>query len=244
MDAQVHELKLLVTKAVRMLERIELLDNNGHVSVRIPGADRFLINSRKASRASLTVHDIVMCDMEGRLVEGDSEPPSEFHIHTEIYRRRADVGSVIHNHPHYQTVLGIADIPLKPVFGVGAFVRDVPMFEDSSLINTRELGEQVAEKLGKASSVLLRHHGTVVASENVQSAFTISVFLEENAKKQYDAALLGPNMRVLEGDNLERTRSSNWQPSIIQKLWTYHQEKAEKQGALNGIEDDKEDDHR
>ncbi len=63
-------------------------------------------------------------------------------------------------------------------------------------------------------------------------------------KKQYDAALLGPNMRVLEGDNLERTRSSNWQPSIIQKLWTYHQEKAEKQGALNGIEDDKEDDHR
>lgn len=57
------------------------------------------------------------------------------------------------------------------------------MFEDSSLINTRELGEQVAEKLGKASSVLLRHHGTVVASENVQSAFTISVFLEENAKK-------------------------------------------------------------
>ncbi len=37
-------------------------------------------------------------------------------------------------------------------------------------------------------------------------------------KKQYDAALLGPNMRVLEGDNLERTRSSNWQPSIIQKI--------------------------
>lgn len=235
MDTQVDELKLLVVKAVRMLERIELLDNNGHVSVRIPGADRFLINSRKASRASLTIRDIVMCDMDGKLLEGDVEPPSEFHIHTEIYKRRDDVGSVVHNHPHYQTVLGIADVPLKPVFGVGAFVQDVPMFEDSSLINTRELGIQVAEKLGKESSVLLRHHGTVVAADDIKSAFTISVFLEENAKKQYHASLLGPNIKVLEGENLERTRTSNWQPSIIQKLWTYHQEKAEKQGALSGI---------
>lgn len=235
MDSQVDELKWLVVKAIRMLERLELLDHNGHVSVRIPEADCFFINSRKASRATLTVRDVVMCDMEGRLLEGESEPPSEFHIHTEIYRRRADVGSVIHNHPHYQTVLGIADIPLKPVFGVGAFIQDVPWFEDSSLINTRELGEQVAEKLGKSSSVMLRHHGSVVASENIKSAFTISVFMEENAKKQYAAALLGPNMKVLEGDNLRRTRSSNWQPSIIEKLWTYHQEKAKLQGALRGI---------
>lgn len=234
-DTQVDELKLLVVKAVRMLERIELLDNNGHVSVRIPGTDRFLINSRKASRASLSVRDIVLCDMDGKLLEGDSEPPSEFHIHTEIYKRRDDVGSVVHNHPHYQTVLGIADVPLKPVFGVGAFVQDVPIFEDSSLINTRELGIQLAGKLGEESSVLLRHHGTVVAAEDIKSAFTISVFLEENAKKQYDASLLAPSIKVLEGENLERTRTSNWQPSIIQKLWTYHQEKAEKQGALSGI---------
>jgi ribulose-5-phosphate 4-epimerase/fuculose-1-phosphate aldolase len=235
MDSQVDEMRLLVAKAVRILENIELLDNNGHVSVRIPGTDHFLINSRKASRASLTAKDIVICDMEGKLIEGDSEPPSEFHIHTEIYKRRSDVGSVIHNHPHYQTVMGIADVPLKPVFGVGAFVQNVPMFEDSCLINTVELGVQVAEKLGREHSVLLRHHGTVVAAENIESAFTISVFMEENAKKQYYAALMGPNIKVLEGANLERTRASNWQPSIMKKLWTYHEEKAKKQGALHGI---------
>jgi L-fuculose-phosphate aldolase len=142
---------------------------------------------------------------------------------------------VIHNHPHYQTVLGIADIPLKPVFGVGAFVQNVPMFEESSLINTVELGKQIAEKLGRENFVLLRNHGTVVAAEDVESAFTISVFMEENAKKQYYAALLGPNMKVLEGKNLERTRATNWQPSIMKKLWTYHEEKAKKQGALQGI---------
>jgi ribulose-5-phosphate 4-epimerase/fuculose-1-phosphate aldolase len=69
LDSQVDEMRLLVAKTVRILENIELLDNNGHVSIRIPGTDRFLINSRKASRASLTAKDIVICDMEGKLIE-------------------------------------------------------------------------------------------------------------------------------------------------------------------------------
>ncbi|MDN4075432.1 class II aldolase/adducin family protein [Fictibacillus terranigra] len=231
------DLKLQVAKAIRLLETIELLDMHGHVSCRIPGTDCFFINSRKASRASVTVDDIVMCDMNGKLVEGDSEPPSEYHIHTEIFKRRSDVMSVIHNHPHYQTVLGIAGMAMKPVFGIGAFVNNVPVYEKSSLINTAEMGAELAESLGNEISVQLRNHGTVVAAESVKAAFARSVFLEENAKKQYDAMLLGQDTRVLEGDNLLRTRETAWQPSIIQKVWTYHEEKAIKQGDLVGIND-------
>lgn len=230
-----NDLKLLVAKAVRMMENIQLLDMNGHVSCRLPGTDKFLINSRKASRASVTMSDIVLCDMNGTLLEGDSEPPSEYHIHTEIYKRRSDVNCVIHNHPHYQTVLGIADVEMKPVFGIGSFVGQTPVYEKSSLVNTAEMGAELAELLASGIVVQIRHHGTVVASEDVKAAFARSVFLEENAKKQYDAMLLGHGMRVLQGENLIRTRESNWQPSIIQKIWTYHEEKAIKQGALAGL---------
>lgn len=230
-----QEFKQQVAKAVRMLENIGLLDMNGHVSYRIPSTDRFFINSRKASRASITVEDIVMCDMNGKLLEGDSEPPSEYHIHTEIYKRRSDVFSVIHNHPHYQTVLGIADIEMKPVFGIGSFVEQVPVYEKSSLVNTTEMGAELAEILGSGMTVQIRHHGTVIVGENVKSAFARSVFLEENAKKQYDSMLLRKDIRVLQGENLARTRETNWQPSIIQKIWTYHEEKAAKEGALKGL---------
>jgi ribulose-5-phosphate 4-epimerase/fuculose-1-phosphate aldolase len=85
--------------------------------------------------------------------------------------------------------------------------------------------------------VQLRNHGAVVAAESVKAAFARSVFLEENAKKQYDAMLLGKDIWVLGGDNLVRTRETAWQPSIIQKVWTYHEEKAIKEGALAGIND-------
>jgi ribulose-5-phosphate 4-epimerase/fuculose-1-phosphate aldolase len=229
------ELKLQVAKAIRILEAIELLDMNGHVSCRIPGTDRFFINSRKASRASVTVEDIVTCDLNGKLLEGDSEPPSEYHIHTEIFKRRRDVMSVIHNHPHYQTVLGIADVAMKPVFMIGAFVDNIPVYEKSSLINTAEMGAELSQALGNEISVQLRNHGTVVAAESVKAAFARTVFLEENAKKQYAAMLLGREIRVLTGDNLVRTRETAWQPSIIQKVWTYHEQKAIKEGILAGI---------
>ncbi|RSK49209.1 class II aldolase/adducin family protein [Bacillus canaveralius] len=231
----VKDFKLQVATAVRLLENIDLLDMNGHVSFRVPGTDQFYINSRRASRASVTVEDIVMCDLDGNLLEADSEPPSEYHIHTEIFKRRNDVFSVIHNHPHYQTVLGIADIPMQPVFGIGSFVEKVPVYEKSSLVNTAEMGAELAELLGGEVTVQIRHHGTVVVGDSVKAAFAKSVFLEENAKKQYDAMLIRPDIRVLDGENLVRTRETNWQPSIIEKIWTYYQEKAMKENALAGL---------
>jgi len=132
-------------------------------------------------------------------------------------------------------VLGIADVAMKPVFGIGSFVDNVPVYEKSSLINTAELGAELAETIGKEISVQLRNHGTVVAAESVKAAFARSVFIEENAKKQYDALLLGREIRVLTGDNLVRTRETAWQPSIIEKVWTYHEQRALKQGILEGI---------
>ncbi len=225
-----------LVKAVRMLERIGILDMNGHFSFRLPKQDRFLINARAASRASLTVEDIVSCDLDGRVDEGMQEPPSEVHIHAAIYQRRPDVSAVIHSHPHWQTVLGIAGHPLRPVFSIGAFTTDFPVFEKSSLVNTRELAVELAETLGTSPVVQIRHHGNVVVGSGIEEVFAASVYLEENAKKQFYAASINADFHVLEGENLERTRESNWAPSIIRKAWRYQEEKARLAGSFQGID--------
>lgn len=232
---ELTELKKELATAVRMLENIQLLDMNGHLSFRIPETDRVLINARKASRATLSAEGVVMVDLEGRLVEGELEPPSETHIHTSIYRHRNDVNSVVHNHPHWQVVLGIAGQKLQPVFTLGSFLDgNAPEYEKSVLIKTRELGEEVAEKLGKELFISLKHHGTVVVGEDITSVFARSVFLEENAKKQYYASLLG-KMDIMEGENLENTRKTTLTPKTIKKVWDYYKEKAEREGILQGI---------
>lgn len=229
------ELKKELATAVRMLESIQLLDMNGHLSFRIPETDRVLINARKSSRATLSVADVVMVDLEGKLVEGEFEPPSETHLHTAIYRHRKEVNSVLHNHPHWQVVLGIAGQKLQPVFTLGSFLDgNAPEYEKSVLIRTRELGEEVAERLGQEQLMSLKHHGMIVVGDNIQTVFARSVFLEENAKKQYYASLLG-RMAIMEGENLENTRKTVLTPKTIKKTWDYYGEKAEREGILQGI---------
>lgn len=216
------ETRSQLAQAIRMLVRAELLDMNGHLSYRIPGTDEVLINSRKASRAAVTAHDIVRIDLDGKLVEGKDEPPSEFHIHTSVYRARDDVRSVLHHHPHWQTVLGIARQPMQPVFSIGSFVSaDMPVYETSSLVNTREIGDELAATLGDHCVATIRHHGAVIVGNSIEEVFARAVFVEENAKKQYYASLLGP-VQPLTGDNLERTRATNWKPIIAKKIWNYH----------------------
>lgn len=233
---EIDELKLRIVKGVRMLVFSELLDMNGHLSARIPGTDHILINSRRASRAALTVDDIVRIDLDGNLVEGSSEPPSEFHIHTSVYRVRPDVQSMLHHHPHWQTVLGIARQPMLPVFGIGAFVDPAwPIYEVSSLINTREYGDELAAVLGSAEVMTLRHHGSVVVGGSLGDVFARAVYVEENAKKQFYASLLGP-IQPITGENLVRTRETSWSDSIGKKVWNYYEQQARLEGKLIGIE--------
>src|SRR5437588_12438123 len=89
----------LVARAVRILTSQGLMDMNGHVSARDASAAHVMwINSRRASRSTLRVDDVVPVDLAGgkRVGDGDA-PPSEFHIHRAILQRRPDVGGIVHS---------------------------------------------------------------------------------------------------------------------------------------------------
>ena len=98
------EAKQQLVDCIRMLERSDIIDYNGHASIRV-GDDRLLINIGSCQRASLTVADICTIDMEGNVIEGNGKPPLEFHLHAGVYRARPDVKAVVHAHPKWSTFL-------------------------------------------------------------------------------------------------------------------------------------------
>ena len=75
----------------RMMVMAELLDYSGHVSARIPGTDRILILPRDASRAGVTPDDMLVIDLDGKVLDGNRLPPTETAIHLGVYRAREDV---------------------------------------------------------------------------------------------------------------------------------------------------------
>ena len=72
------ELKQQLVDCIRMLEQSDIIDYNGHCSIRI-AEDRLLINIGSCQRSRLTVADICTIDMEGKLIEGNGNPPLEYH---------------------------------------------------------------------------------------------------------------------------------------------------------------------
>ena len=91
----------LVT-ANHILAKYGIVDGFGHISVRAPApsddGDAFYL-SRSLAPASVTAADILRFDLDGNTLDGDTRTPYlERFIHGEIYRVRADVVSVVHNH--------------------------------------------------------------------------------------------------------------------------------------------------
>lgn len=173
-----------VATANRILERLGLSRAFGHASARVPGTNTFLLPTRR-SPGLAEAANLLLIDTEGRIVEGDGEPNSEFWIHARIYAARADVGGVVHAHPDACVCLTQIGQPHRVVHNQGGiFVEGVPEYSAIGLIRTRELGEQLARVLGRGNSVMMRAHGITTAFADVRSATVAACYLEESASLQ------------------------------------------------------------
>lgn len=232
-DTSIADLRTKLITAIRLMAMEGLIDFNGHVSCRLPGTDRVLINSRYSSRLGLTVDDIVTVDLAGRLLEGKAEPPSETPIHTEIYKARPDVGSVAHLHPQYATVFTIAGKPLVPVFIIANLFgsEGVPVFDDPRLIRSEEEGAAVATALGDRPAVLLRAHGAVTVGPDIEGAFAVAIALEDNARKYLWASALG-TPRPLSVAEMEQYGAPISSRGTRHKMWDFYVAKGHTAGLL------------
>jgi L-ribulose-5-phosphate 4-epimerase len=222
----VNEQKRLLVEAILMLERAQVIDFNGHFSARMAGTDHMLINSGKSVRSALTVDDIVTIDFDGNLVEGDAVPPMEFHIHSEIYRRRPDVNAVVHTHPLWSTLFSMVGRPVEPVIMQAAVLGAIQQFPKTASINNKGLGEELAAALGAHRVVMLKSHGSVVAAEGILEAFVLAFYLEETAQRQHLASQIG-TPAVLSAEQVEVISRNLWKPNLLQKVWDYHRAKLE-----------------
>jgi len=108
------ESKRQLVECVLMLERAGIIDYNGHCSVRV-GDNRILINIGSCPRSQLTPDDICAIDLDGKLIDGNGNPPLECHLHCAIYRARTDVNAVVHAHPKWTTFLTMVGHSYQPV---------------------------------------------------------------------------------------------------------------------------------
>jgi len=215
------ELRQQLADALSMMEQAEVIDFNGHMSCRLPGTDHILINSGKSVRSALTAADIIEIDMDGHPVGTDVVPPMEFHIHTEIYRRRPEVNAVAHTHPVWSTLFSMTGVPVEPVTMQAAVMGPVQFFPKTASINQKPLAEELATALGAHRVIMLKSHGAVVVGGDIVEAFVLAIYLEETARRQYLARALG-TPQVLDADQVRAIGTNLRKPNLLRKVCDYH----------------------
>lgn len=232
---EIGRLRERVALACRVLGMLELADGNtGHISARIPGTDRVLIRARGPAElgvAYMTTEQVIEVGLDGEVVSAPDpalKSPIEVFIHTEVYRARPDVASVIHIHPPIVVLFTICDVPLQPIFGaynpsaLKLAMDGIPTYDRSILIKTPELGAHVASTLGDRSVCLMRGHGITTAAGSIEEAAIAAIQLNELAEMNYRARLLGTPRPISDEDRATFQGGGDRSPARYDALWRFY----------------------
>ena len=219
----VSELKKTLITGCKILDREGVMDELGHFSVRCPEKGGVFVNG-KVSPGQAKEEDIILLDLEGNKLEGDLEPASESPLHLAVYQRRPDVMAIAHTHSPKVITLSIAGKPLRPVENQGASISmgsTAPVFEKYGLVDSFELGYEVADALGDRSICVLKSHGNIVVGPNIEEVCVYAIWAEKAARYQYEAMLLGQPDWYPEGE-IEKMRQQQIRGKGHVRTWNYY----------------------
>jgi L-ribulose-5-phosphate 4-epimerase len=225
-----RELRELAAQAGQVLAALGLVDYLGHASARIEGTEHVVIKPKHSVRTrgmgTLGPDDMVVVDLDGKLVDGAAAPPAEVFLHTEIYRARPDVAAVVHTHQPAATLAGVLGVPIRPVLHVPATYvsADPPTWPHAVLVDTPERGRQLAAALGDESFCHLQGHGIVSVACGVREATVGAVMLEQLAEVALHAARIGLAPRVISPEEIATLRG---QVAGVDGRWAYYRQLTE-----------------
>jgi ribulose-5-phosphate 4-epimerase/fuculose-1-phosphate aldolase len=145
-----------------------------------------------ADYAAMAPEDIVVIDGDGALVEGRWKPTIETPLHTLLYRRRLDVGAVIHCHAPYASGFAAAlrPIPLVLVEAaacVGAEVPCAPLMPSGN----PEFAALMLDVIGSGVAAIMGQHGIVTCGASLGRALATAVAVEDSARAYIFARQIG-----------------------------------------------------
>ncbi len=72
----------------------------GNISIRDPETGLVYLTPSAMKYSTIVEDDVVVCRLDGTIVEGHRKPTIETGLHLAIYRNREEVNAVIHTHPY------------------------------------------------------------------------------------------------------------------------------------------------
>lgn len=217
------ELRAEIIIACKVLTYFKIVEGFGHISARVPGADRVIITPRRAL-GLVSEGDLVELDMDGKQVAGElGRPPLEAIMHVAVYKRRPEVMGIARGHPRHVAAYACAGEPLRVAHGFGANLGPVVRStKEPFLVADIALAEQVADALGTDSeAVMLHSNGMLAVGQSVPHACVQALFLEETAQLQLAAQAAGMKPKFYTPESAARRHGDDRVHEPI-RAWEYY----------------------
>jgi L-ribulose-5-phosphate 4-epimerase len=188
-----ESLRLEICSLHAELPRYNLVSwTSGNVSGRDPASGWVVIKPSGIPYAELTPDNMVVVDLQGRVIEGQWKPSSDTFAHVYIYRHRPEVNGVVHTHSTYATAWAAVGRPIPAIltaicdeFGgpipVGAYAK----------IGGDEIGQEIIRSIGSSPAILMKNHGVFTIGKSPEAAVKAAVMVEDVARTAFYAYQLG-----------------------------------------------------
>ncbi|WP_299028915.1 class II aldolase/adducin family protein [uncultured Thermanaerothrix sp.] len=147
-----------------------------------------------------TPEDIVVIDLNRKIIEGKWQPTSEIALHMQFYHTRPDVRAVIHTHAPYASVFGIIYEPIPMVLIESATLLSGPVpVAPYARPGTEEVAEVTQKAMGKTGvACVMANHGLVTVGPNLEQAYSTTLAAETSARLVILARAMGAQVKTLD----------------------------------------------
>lgn len=167
----------LLEICAEMVRRNLVEGSAGNASARVD--DHVVITPSSVRYTEMAAEDMMVIDMDGRVIEGDRNPSVESPMHLEVYKNREDARAIVHTHSIYASALTLLNRTLPPILDeivpkLGGEIR----ITQYSMPGTKELGQRVVKAMDMRSAALIANHGALCCGGSLHEALDVAVLLE------------------------------------------------------------------
>jgi L-fuculose-phosphate aldolase len=176
---------------------------SGNVSCRCEAG--FLITPTALPYAAMKPNDLLVLSLDGKVLEGERTPSSEWRFHAGVYRARPEAQAIVHTHSPNAAALSCARKSI-PAFHYTVALAGGPDIRcaEYATFGTQELADNVVKALEGRRAALLANHGVIAFGATLDAAWMLATEVESLAARYLTLLAAGLEPTILDEAEMRR----------------------------------------
>ena len=211
MHMMLSELRQEVYESLLELPKNHLVTmHSGTVSGRDPASGLIVIKPTGFRYDKLTPADLIVIDIDGKIIEGKLKPSSDTETHLYMYKHRGDVYGIVHTHSPFASIFAVLGKPIPPVMTSAALLGGEIPIGGYAPVGGEDIGSEIMSKIGDCKAIVMQNHGVYTFAPTVWKATVYAVEVEDLAKiahysMLHDSPIVLSDEQVKEYQNIYAT---------------------------------------